>query len=129
MRWIISQIRLLWDACQKDMTKQKKEQEAALAAAAAAAAAVAATNPQAGAAPTGTVSAVPIIDPLAETNKAIAAGRQWRPWEHIYAVTKIVRGPFIPVYNPYGKYVVRLYYMVKFAFLQYNHQSLYLFKL
>jgi hypothetical protein len=46
------------------------------------------------------------------SNKATAAGRLWRPWEHIYAVNKVVKGPFIPVYNPHGKYAVRLYFMV-----------------
>ena len=46
------------------------------------------------------------------TNKAVAAGRMWRPWEHIYAINKVVKGPFIPAYNPYGKYAVRLYFMV-----------------
>lgn len=45
------------------------------------------------------------------SNKALAAGRLWRPWEHIYAVNKVVKGPFIPAYNPYGKYAIRLYFM------------------
>ena len=55
-----------------------------------------------------------VIAPDSEimANKAVAAGRMWRPWEHIYAINKLVKGPFIPVYNPYGKYAVRLYFMV-----------------
>lgn len=47
------------------------------------------------------------------SNKACAAGRLWRPWEHIYALNKVVKGPFIPAYNQHGKYVVRLYFLVK----------------
>jgi hypothetical protein len=117
MRWIISQIQNLWDICCKDMNKQKKlqqqQQQQLL------------LDPdqqsnsqQQQLPPTGSGSVIPNINNNEDviTNRAVAAGRMWRPWEHIYAINKVVKGPFIPVYNPYGKYAVRLYYMVRKLF-------------
>uniref|UniRef100_UPI00398E3939 androglobin isoform X2 n=1 Tax=Pristiophorus japonicus TaxID=55135 RepID=UPI00398E3939 len=66
MRWIISEIIMLWVTCQSTDLNEKTLLE--------------------------------------------ATGPPWKPWEHIYALCKATK-VHQPLYNSYGKYVVRLYWM------------------
>ena len=57
------------------------------------------------------------IDPN-NTNEG-EMGHTWRPWEQIYAVNKVTnKGLNFPAYNPHGKYVIKLYWMVNEQFFK-----------
>ncbi|KAJ8026646.1 Androglobin [Holothuria leucospilota] len=49
-------------------------------------------------------------DPALQTVPG-AATHSWRPWDHIFALCKVGKGPHQPQYNPHGKYIIKLYWM------------------
>ncbi|XP_025099309.1 androglobin-like isoform X4 [Pomacea canaliculata] len=70
MRYIISQVTILWKLCTNKNTTEVPD------------------------------PAIPGDDPF----------HTWRPWEHIYSLCKVAKH-HIPLFNPLGKYIVKLYWM------------------
>lgn len=56
------------------------------------------------------ISDIYILWKVCNTGEDKTAAKPWRPCEHIYSLCKAVTG-HIPLYNAYGKYVIRLYWM------------------
>lgn len=64
-----------------------------------------------------TVAAISSANPSSMSgsdNNDASSSQYWKPWDHIYPQPK---GQSLPMYNPAGKYCVRLHWMVLYMFV------------